>query len=74
MDLRALYLADKTILGCTFQPPKVFAELVAIINAGQLRPLVSVTYPLADIARAQTDFQSKRYPGKLVRVPPEVSP
>ena len=74
MDLRALYLADKTILGCTFQPPKVFAELVAIINAGQLRPLVSATYPLPDIARAQEDFQSKRYPGKLVLVPPKVTP
>lgn len=73
MDLRALYLADKTILGCTFQPPEVFAELVAIINAGQLRPLVSATYPLRDIARAQDDFQSKRYPGKLVLVPSKVT-
>lgn len=71
VDLRQLYLADRAILGCTHQPPKVFAELVGIINAGTLRPLVSGTYPLRDIARAQTDFQSKVRPGKLVLIPPE---
>lgn len=74
MDLRALYLADKTILGCTFQAAEVFAELVAIINAGDVRPMVSATYPLADIARAQADFQTKSHAGKLVLIPPEVTP
>lgn len=71
IDLRALYLADKSILGCTHQPPEVFSELVRIINAGTLRPLVSATYPLRDIVRAQHDFQTKVRPGKLVLIPPE---
>ncbi len=68
-DLRTIYLNDLTIYGCTYQPPEVFAELVAIINAGAVRPLISKTYPLGDIATAQADFQSKRYPGKLVLLP-----
>ncbi|KGF70872.1 alcohol dehydrogenase [Hoeflea sp. BAL378] len=71
-DLRTLYLNDLTIFGCTFQPPAVFARLVALINQGLIRPMVSASYPLVEIARAQADFQSKRYPGKLVLVPPEV--
>ncbi|MBC7284567.1 zinc-binding dehydrogenase, partial [Hoeflea sp.] len=61
-----------TIFGCTFQPPAVFARLVTLIIQGLIRPLVSASYPLAEIARAQADFQSKRYPGKLVLIPPEV--
>lgn len=73
-DLRRVYLRDITIHGCTFQPPAVFARLVAMMRAGQIRPLVSRTYPLRDIAAAQADFTAKRHPGKLVLVPPEVSP
>jgi len=69
-DLREVYLADRTIHGCTYQPAEVFEHLVDLINKGALRPLVSQTYPLADIARAQADFATKRYPGKLVLIPP----
>jgi len=70
-DLRMIYLNDLTILGCTHQAPGVFAGLVAQINAGRLRPLVSKTYPLREIARAQADLAAGRFPGKLVLIPPE---
>lgn len=68
-DLRDIYLRDITLHGCTFQPSETFRRLVDLINAGSVRPLVSATYPLRDIARAQEDFLSKRYPGKLVLIP-----
>lgn len=71
MDLRRLYLDDLTILGCTHQPSAVFARLVGLMNAGAIRPLISKTYSLRDIAQAQADFLSKRYPGKLVLCPTE---
>ena len=72
-DLRNIYLPDITIHGCTYQPPEVFQRLVQLINADDIRPLVSKTYPLADIAVAQEDFTSKRYPGKLVLIPQQDS-
>ncbi|MDH3669144.1 MAG: zinc-binding dehydrogenase [Paracoccaceae bacterium] len=71
-DLRTIYLNDLTIHGCTYTSPEVFAGLVAHINSGAVRPLVSQTYPLREIAKAQEDFAAKRYPGKLVLIPPEV--
>ncbi len=70
-DLRTIYLNDLTIYGCSYTPHEVFAELVGLINAGRLKPLVSKTYPLADIAAAQSDLAAKKYPGKLVLIPPE---
>ena len=70
-DLREIYLPDITIHGCTYQPPAVFARLVALMNAGAIRPLISRTYPLREIARAQDDFMSKTLPGKLVLIPPQ---
>jgi NADPH:quinone reductase-like Zn-dependent oxidoreductase len=70
-DLRTIYLKDLTIYGCSYTPHEVFAELVALVNAGRVRPLVSKTYPLSEIALAQEDFASKKYPGKLVLIPPQ---
>ena len=70
-DLRTIYLNDLTIYGCSFTPHEVFAELVELINADRVRPLVSKTYPLADIGAAQADFAAKKYPGKLVLIPPQ---
>jgi alcohol dehydrogenase len=68
-DLRTIYLNDLTIFGCTYQSREVFAALVALINDGSIRPLVSQTYPLRDIAKAQADFEAKRFSGKLVLIP-----
>ena len=72
VDMRDVYLRDITLHGCTYQAPEIFNRLVALINAGKLKPLVSRTYPLGEIARAQADFMSKSLPGKLVLIPPEV--
>jgi len=73
LDVRTLYLKDLTLLGCTFQEDAVFENLVRYIEAGEIRPVVAQTYPLADIARAQSDFLSKKHTGKLVLIPPQVT-
>ncbi|SEN19861.1 alcohol dehydrogenase [Roseovarius tolerans] len=70
-DLRRIYLRDITIHGCTYQAPRVFARLMDMVRAGEVRPRISSTYPLRDIARAQADFQTKAHAGKLVLLPPE---
>jgi NADPH:quinone reductase-like Zn-dependent oxidoreductase len=70
-DLRRVYLNDLTIYGATHQPREVFAGLVTIINTARLRPVVSQTYPMRDIARAQSDLAAGKYPGKLVLIPSE---
>jgi len=70
-DLRTIYLNDLTLHGATHQPREVFAGLVTIINTARIRPVVSQTYPMHDIARAQGDLASGRYPGKLVLIPTE---
>ncbi|MEQ8902350.1 MAG: zinc-binding dehydrogenase [Roseovarius sp.] len=72
-DLRRIYLRDITLHGCTYQPPRVFARLMDMVRAGEVRPRISATYPLRDIARAQADFQTKNHTGKLILLPPEVT-
>ena len=72
VDLRTLYLRDLSLFGCTFQEDEVFTNLISYLGEGTLRPVISRTYPLKDIARAQQDFLSKSHTGKLVLVPPAV--
>lgn len=72
LDLRTVYLKDLTLFGCTFQEDEVFANLIRYIEAGEIRPSVAKTYPLAEIAQAQADFLSKAHTGKLVLIPPQV--
>ncbi len=70
LDIRTLYLKDLTFLGCTFQDPAVFQNLISYIENNEIRPIVAQTYPLKEMVRAQTDFLEKRHVGKLVLIPP----
>lgn len=71
-DLRTVYLGDLTIHGCTRPRPGDFAALVALVNAGRIRPRIAATWPLRDIARAQADLSAGTAAGKRVLIPPEV--
>ncbi len=66
LDLRRLYLNDLTLVGATVCPPGTFARVVAAIEAGDLRPVLAATFPLADLAEAQRAFQAKAHVGNLV--------
>lgn len=69
LDLRTLYLKDLRLIGCTILDPGVFANLVGYIEAGEIRPLVACTYPLAEIVLAQQAFLTKQHVGKIVLIP-----
>jgi len=68
-DLRRIYLRDITIHGCTYQAPRVFPRLLEMVRAGTIRPRISASYPLHEIALAQAEFQAKSHAGKLVLIP-----
>ncbi|WP_299373640.1 alcohol dehydrogenase family protein [uncultured Tateyamaria sp.] len=69
LDLRTLYLRDLTFTGSTVIPPHVFQDLVGYISAGDVRPLVAATYPLADLRAAQQAFIDKAHVGNIVVIP-----
>jgi len=71
LDLRTLYLKDLTLYGCTFQPKEVFRNIIKYIEENKIKPLVAKSYPLKEIKKAQLDFLSKKFTGKLVLVPPD---
>jgi NADPH:quinone reductase-like Zn-dependent oxidoreductase len=66
LDLRTLYLKDLRLVGCTAYESSLFWDLIGYIERGEIRPVVSATYPLRDIAAAQTEFLRKSHTGKIV--------
>ena len=66
LDLRTLYLEDLTLIGATITEPRIFAELVELIESGVIRPAVAATFPLEQVREAQTMFVAKGFVGKIV--------
>jgi NADPH:quinone reductase-like Zn-dependent oxidoreductase len=66
LDVRTLYLKDLSLLGCTALEPEAFSNLMAIIESGDIVPVVAAAYRLERIADAQRAFQTKSHVGKLV--------
>jgi NADPH:quinone reductase-like Zn-dependent oxidoreductase len=69
LDLRTLYLKDLRLLGCTLFEPALFQRLLGYIERGEIRPLVSASYPLSAIVAAQSEFLKKSHAGKIVVTP-----
>jgi NADPH:quinone reductase-like Zn-dependent oxidoreductase len=67
-----MYLKGLTPLGCTAWDEEVFPNLVSYIEAGEIRPLLTESFPLKQIAAAQERFLEKTHVGKFVLVPPAI--
>ena len=66
LDLRTLYLNDLELYGATVFEPQVFADLIELVNAGDVAPIVAATYPLDQIHAAQEAFERKTHVGNIV--------
>lgn len=65
LDVRTLYLKDLSFFGSTWQPKRVFENLIGYIERDEIRPVVAKAYALRDVVQAQEDFMAKRFSGKL---------
>ncbi|WP_026361510.1 zinc-binding dehydrogenase [Amycolatopsis nigrescens] len=68
-DLRTVYLNQLQLIGSSFGSHEDFAQVLAQIEGGGLRPLLAGTFPLAELGRAQAEFTGKGFFGKLVVEP-----
>ena len=68
-DVRTLYLKLLTFRGVSCGMPAHFERVLALLAAGDLKPLLHSTYPLAEIREAQSNFIAKNFFGNLVVIP-----
>ena len=65
-DLRQLIYKDLQFTGATIVPPGTMGRVVAMIEQGRLKPMLAASYPLAELAAAQTAFMEKKHVGNIV--------
>lgn len=68
-DLRTFYLRDLTFTGSTVIDPEVMPNLVRYIEAGEVKPALAATWPLAELREAQAAFIAKKHTGNIVVIP-----
>jgi len=66
LDVRTLYLKDLSLFGCTVLGENVFKHLIDRIEQEKIAPLISETFSLDAIIKAQRQFETKQHIGKLV--------
>jgi zinc-binding alcohol dehydrogenase/oxidoreductase len=64
--LRRVFWKQIDLLGSTMGRPEEFARMLELFEAGDLRPVVDMVLPLAEIATAQQRLQEARQFGKIV--------
>ena len=69
IDLRRLYLHNRTLIGSTMHTAAHFAKLVEHAREGRLRPRVAARHPLTAIHEAQAQFLLRDHVGKIVVLP-----
>jgi NADPH:quinone reductase-like Zn-dependent oxidoreductase len=69
LDLRTMYLKQLQLHGSSQGTRRDFRRLVTYIEQRKIRPVVGGVYQLSDFHRAQNEFMSKNFVGKLVVVP-----
>ncbi len=66
LDLRALYLNDLELHGVTSFAPRLFADLVDLVETGAILPVLARVFPLDQIRAAQALFVAKTHVGSIV--------
>lgn len=66
IDLRKLFWKQLNVLGSTMGTARDFAELVALVEAGRLRPRVDQVLPLEHAAEAHRRMEHGEHLGKIV--------
>jgi NADPH:quinone reductase-like Zn-dependent oxidoreductase len=69
IDLRDLIYKDLEMHGITNPTPETFKRLVSLIESRRLQPLLEATFPLAELASAQSALLKRAHVGKYVVVP-----
>ena len=68
-DLRFLWVRELDVLGSNSYSQDDVAQCVAHVAAGRLAPVVSHTFPLHQLAAAETLMEDRGFFGKIVLVP-----
>ncbi len=66
MNIRALYIHQHSVIGCYLGGRHELLEVLKLVEAGKLRPVVDKVFPLAEAAAAHRHMLDRKNFGKIV--------
>ncbi len=69
LDLRFVFTRELSITGCYMGSRKELNQVLKLLAAGKLRPVVDSVFPLRDAAKAHEKMLSRDHCGKIVLTP-----
>lgn len=66
IDLRHMIYKDIALHGVSRNPDSTFASLIALADAGLVRPPIAATFPLPELGNAHRAFLAREQVGKVV--------
>jgi NADPH2:quinone reductase len=69
IDIRSVYQRHRQILGAPMGNRQDFRDVYRLIEAGELRPQIDRTLPLAEIAEAHRALENREVVGKIIIEP-----
>ena len=66
LDLRHIFYKQQSIIGSTMGDIAGFEEVLKLVNAGDLKPVVDSSYPLSEIQTAHSFLEQGGQFGKVV--------
>lgn len=69
LDIRHIFWNQISILGTTMGSPREFAAMLALYEAGRLKPVVDSVFPLRETPAAHRRMDEAQQFGKIVLVP-----
>lgn len=69
VDMRHLFSKHQSVMGSTMGDAAAFTELLALLNEGQLKPVLDRTFSMSEIAEAHRYLENGQHLGKVVLVP-----
>lgn len=70
INVPALFLGQVSILGSNLGSPDDFGEMLVFVRRNDIRPVIDRVYPLSEISRAHSYFESQVRVGKVVVTTP----
>jgi zinc-binding alcohol dehydrogenase/oxidoreductase len=66
LEIRQLYRKQISLMGTTMGSPQEFAQMLATVNGGKIKPVIDSTFPLGEAGAAHRRLEDQEQFGKVI--------